>query len=355
MDTGFRTGGRNRKPRQAPQAEQDSIKKILESDLRQPERIPWMIALLIASSLFFLLGTFGQGVLSRLEPKFWLPPLFPAVGLLLLGFALYQFLCALGKFRGISYIQRPHLEDIKTEKAARIIRRGPHKVLTLSTGMLADPPAENSRDNYHLEKDGESAYLIIKTKEFVVEAMQRLEQRGKRFYAVASVAFGFTFVILIVGLFLAYQATHALSGGVEEAKSSIEAGKTSVINGYWLALKILQILGYTGLLLVIVKMLLALAKASMHEAVKNFERRHSMRLGWLYMELTGKDWTFKELQEAFQWNREATSAFRDIDLRHVSETTLNILLARLNEMSRATEETVTEKVAETATASQKKT
>jgi hypothetical protein len=101
---------------------------------------------------------------------------------------------------------------------------------------------------------------------------------------------------------------------------------------YTFTLEILRILSFSGLLLIIVKLLFALGKAAMHEGVKNFERRHAMRFGRLYIELRGKDWNFEELKEAFQWNRESSSAFRDIDLKHVSDTTLNLLLMRLNEV-----------------------
>ena len=202
------------------------------------------------------------------------------------------------------------------------------------TLQLGDPVTEQTRtvdfNRPVYRKDRESAYVISRTHEFFAQATRPLEIRGVMFAALGGCSF-------IGGGVIVYAYLNSyLSQKMPEVHH----------DPYVFALIVLNSLSKVGLVLIVAKLLLAIGKASVHESIKNFERRHAMRFGQLYMELRGRDWKFNELEDAFQWNREGSSAFRDIDLKHVSDTTLNLLLARLNEIMKAGETKAAEKLGE---------
>lgn len=57
---------------------------------------------------------------------------------------------------------------------------------------------------------------------------------------------------------------------------------------------------------------MALSRALLHEGTVLFSRRHALRFGRLYVYLTKGNIVFKDLEDAFKWNAEFTSAFKDI-------------------------------------------
>jgi hypothetical protein len=57
---------------------------------------------------------------------------------------------------------------------------------------------------------------------------------------------------------------------------------------------------------------IALSRALLHEGTVLYSRRHALRFGRLYVYLTKGNVVFKDLEEAFKWNAEFTSAFKDI-------------------------------------------
>jgi hypothetical protein len=73
----------------------------------------------------------------------------------------------------------------------------------------------------------------------------------------------------------------------------------------------------------LVKYFVALARSFFHEAATLLDRRHALRFGRLYVYLEPGDLTLSALAEAFDWNRQATSAFLDIRPEVVTETLLH--------------------------------
>jgi len=57
---------------------------------------------------------------------------------------------------------------------------------------------------------------------------------------------------------------------------------------------------------------IALSRAFLHEGTVLYSRRHALRFGRLYVYLVEGKVEFKDLEEAFKWNAEFTSAFKDI-------------------------------------------
>lgn len=201
---------------------------------------------------------------------------------------------------------------------------------------------EPDDQKFEVIKDAESAYAIFKSKEFIDDAMSRLGLRGKNFYKCAgwSMAIG---IILLMSAFL-YSIFHLPS--LSMTINGQEVIPTDRQLPYYFTLKLISTLTIAGFFVVGTKFCFSLSKAYLHEAVRNFERRHALRFGWLYMELKGKAWDFTELKDAFQWNREATSAFRDIDLKHVSETNLSTFLTSMGSGAGSAKSKASEKIGE---------
>ncbi|MCX6279346.1 MAG: hypothetical protein NT004_14810 [Bacteroidetes bacterium] len=67
-----------------------------------------------------------------------------------------------------------------------------------------------------------------------------------------------------------------------------------------------------------------IVRALFHEGFTLYSKRHSLRFGRLYVYLKHGNIDFSELQEAFQWNKEFPTAFRDIKPDLLSKTILSI-------------------------------
>ena len=72
--------------------------------------------------------------------------------------------------------------------------------------------------------------------------------------------------------------------------------------------------------------LITLSRALLHEATVLYARRHALRFGRLFVYLKNGDVDFEQLEDAFKWNTEFTTAFKDIQPDKISKTPLQKIL-----------------------------
>jgi hypothetical protein len=156
----------------------------------------------------------------------------------------------------------------------------------------------------------QASYLDI----FVEDAICFLSSRARQFYWSAAICIALAIAVLIAGIGFVIQ-------GAQDIPSSMDITH--------LIMKIFSSLAIAGLVLVAAKGILSLIRAFLHEATRLLERRHALRFGKLffYLKLGRKndsiDLTLKDIQEAFQWNKETSTAFQDMRPEVIADTIIN--------------------------------
>lgn len=79
-------------------------------------------------------------------------------------------------------------------------------------------------------------------------------------------------------------------------------------------------IGLSGVALVSVKWMVALARSYFHENVTLLARRHALRFGRMYVYLNPDDTDIDHLLKAFDWNRGGSSSFLGISVGEVTQT-----------------------------------
>lgn len=95
---------------------------------------------------------------------------------------------------------------------------------------------------------------------------------------------------------------------------------------YTFFIKLVRVSTISGFFLAIVFFLMWLSKSLLHEAMVLYNRRHSLRFGRLYIYTQHGSVKLNEMAEAFQWNAEYISAFRDMKPEGFFKTILHRLL-----------------------------
>lgn len=101
--------------------------------------------------------------------------------------------------------------------------------------------------------------------------------------------------------------------------------KLRVLNGFSFSLIIFKKISLSAFFIGAAIFLAYIARALFHEGFTLYSKRHALRFGRLYVYLKGGKVDFKELEEAFQWNKDFNSAFKDIRPDIMSKTVLNII------------------------------
>lgn len=83
-------------------------------------------------------------------------------------------------------------------------------------------------------------------------------------------------------------------------------------DSFTFTLKLVRMTTLSGFILGLVFFLMWLAKSLLHEGMVLYNRRHAMRFGRLFVYTKHGRVTLPELVEAFQWNTDYGSAFRDM-------------------------------------------
>lgn len=91
-------------------------------------------------------------------------------------------------------------------------------------------------------------------------------------------------------------------------------------------IKLVRVSTISGFILAIVFFLMWLSKSLLHEAMVLYNRRHSLRFGRLFIYTQHGNVKLNQMAEAFQWNAEYLSAFRDMKPEGFFKTILHKLL-----------------------------
>ena len=73
-------------------------------------------------------------------------------------------------------------------------------------------------------------------------------------------------------------------------------------------------------------LLAQLSKAFLHEATVLYNRRHALRFGRLFVYLKKGDIELKDLQDAFKWNDEFSTAFKQMQMDNLAKSPLMKLI-----------------------------
>ena len=157
-----------------------------------------------------------------------------------------------------------------------------------------------------------AAYLDI----FVEDAICHLTERAKQFYKYAWLCIWLASVVLVAGIGFVLWSSNTTPDNLDISH---------------LIMRIFSSLAVAGLVLVAAKGLLSLIRAFLHEGTRLLERRHALRFGKLYFYLELGDHkdnikiTLQDIQNAFQWNKETTTAFQDMKPEIIADTIINQL------------------------------
>jgi len=98
---------------------------------------------------------------------------------------------------------------------------------------------------------------------------------------------------------------------------------TTNYNQYTFTLKLVRMTTISAFILGAVVMVMGLAKSLLHEAMVLYHRRHALRFGRLYVYTQNGNVNFDKMLEAFEWNSDYTSAFKDLKPESLSKTILH--------------------------------
>ncbi|MEK6257307.1 MAG: hypothetical protein AABP62_01695 [Planctomycetota bacterium] len=181
-----------------------------------------------------------------------------------------------------------------------------------------------------IDKKGlKNPYRLAATDVFVEKAQKLLTERGS-FYLRWGGVTGFFAVVGMMGLawFIYHLPLSALLGDLD-------------LNGHSLTFVMFKSSTAGALALGAMFFLTSLSTAFLHEGVALFHRRHSLRFGRLYVYLTEGKVDFKQMEEAFKWNADFATAFKNIRTDRVTAS----MARRLMEMSMKSVETVLDQMA----------
>jgi hypothetical protein len=199
------------------------------------------------------------------------------------------------------------LKNQESEMAGNLDSSGDHEPETANN---SDSSAGDKRFEFTEGARFQASYLDI----FVEDAIFHLTERAKLFYWYAGSCVFLAIAVLIAGIYFVVQGAQDIP---------------KVLDVEHLVIRIFSSLAIAGLVLVAAKGLLFLIRAFLHEATRLLERRHALRFGKLFFYLKlGKnfdciDLTLKDIQEAFQWNKETSTAFQDIRPEVIADTIIN--------------------------------
>jgi hypothetical protein len=148
--------------------------------------------------------------------------------------------------------------------------------------------------------EDKAALRLAATDVFVEKAQQPLLWRGSFLIVGGGIAGLLAVAISIVAAYL------ILSLPLDDILGNRE------LNGHLLTLLVVKASTAGVLLITAVGFLIYAAKASLHEGVSAFNRRHALRFGRVYVYLKDGNVDFKELEEAFWWNKPLNTGFKTI-------------------------------------------
>jgi hypothetical protein len=154
----------------------------------------------------------------------------------------------------------------------------------------------------------EESIVLAATDVFVEKAQKLLTTRGRWLFAIG------TFIAIISFASLLYAAHYIASSKLSD-----------LLEGYKLDSKVLTWIlikstSASAFIFAAIYFLVSLARALLHEATVLYNRRHALRFGRLYVYTKKGKVNLKDLESAFKWNAEFTTAFKDIQADKISKS-----------------------------------
>jgi len=162
-----------------------------------------------------------------------------------------------------------------------------------------------------LENNGwQNSRRLAATDVFVEKAQRLLARRATLFIGLGL----FTALLAIIGLVLAaYFVFNKTIADILEGEQ---------ISNQIITLIIFKSSSAGAFLIAAVYFLVSLSRALLHEGTTLFNRRHALRFGRLYVYLKEGKVNFKDMEEAFKWNAEFKTAFKDIQADKITKSPL---------------------------------
>lgn len=179
-----------------------------------------------------------------------------------------------------------------------------------------------------------NAWKLAATDIFVEKAQRLLTMRGRILYGCG------VFTAFLAVVVLAVSAWFLFDADVLELLR-VETSDESVSSAY-LALLVLKSTTAGAFVVAIAYFLVSLSRATLHEATVLYNRRHSLRFGRLFVYLKSDELNREDLEKAFNWNAEFSSAFKDIQADKVMRSPAMKAVETFPEMIRATAELLKE-------------
>lgn len=179
-----------------------------------------------------------------------------------------------------------------------------HEVIHRKTLFFA---AKSELDSKKIE--GLNSFNLAATDVFVEKAQKALTNRAYWLFAMGV----FTTLVTLLGLLIAviYLSNDEL---------------ISIDSTYNFVLILLRKTTIASIILGAAYFFVALSRALFHESLNHFNKRHSLRFGRLFIYLQNGNVKFGQLEEAFSWNKEFTSAFKDINVETMSKSLMQRIL-----------------------------
>lgn len=174
------------------------------------------------------------------------------------------------------------------------------------------------------------AFKLAATDIFVEKAQRILTMRGRILYSCGALTAGFALTIL------AYTTLRLVEADILTLLK-VKSSTTQVSTAY-LTMLILKSTTAGAFVIAIVYFLVSLSRALLHEGTVLYNRRHSLRFGRLYVYLQSGCLNREDLEKAFNWNTESSSAFMDIQADKVMRSPVMKVLDTLPETLRAVNE-----------------
>jgi hypothetical protein len=148
----------------------------------------------------------------------------------------------------------------------------------------------------------ENEVALAATDVFVEKAQKLLTTRARWCMTWGFLMSTVTLAMLISASFWLYE--HDIVTGI---------AKYGALDGLLFTLLVVKATTAGAIFAAAIYFAMSLSKAFLHEGIVLYSRRHALRFGRLYVYLSKGRIKFKELEEAFKWNAEFTSAFKDIN------------------------------------------
>jgi len=155
------------------------------------------------------------------------------------------------------------------------------------------------------EQFKKNCHLLAVTDVFVEKAQNLLTSRGRYLYAL-----GFLSVLIGVIILISYSIFIVNMDSSKEIDHLIKAKNYEY---QYLTIYLMKATTVTAIVVGVSVYLFNLSKSFLHEGTLLFHRRHSLRFGRLFVYLAeAEDISLNELERAFRWNEEYSTAFKEI-------------------------------------------